>query len=149
MKALQTALLVLLIITVLTGCALRSELHVSEAASSAAVHDYNDLAGTYLFETREVDEPYRPKLVLNADGTFEFTVNLLTQMGNIDGTYSADGSTVLLTVETIDFDGFQGEHVKTITFDVSSDKNLMYRSTDSGDDQPIGMTNPYDLFKKI
>lgn len=107
------------------------------------------LAGKYVFHTEGVEDVYCPNLVLREDGTCRFNVNLLTNMGAINGTYSLDQGVLLaIEVENLSFDGFIGDDTKRVYFEVAADDALMYRGTDAGEDAVIGMTNPLDLFKK-
>ncbi len=100
--------------------------------------------GEYIHQDRTVEEQYWPTLQLDTDGSFTFTVNLLSSMGQITGQYSVQDQKVVLTVGKRDFDGFLGDDVKLIYFDVASEDSLLFRGTDTG--EPIGMTEEMDLF---
>ena len=88
----------------------------------------------------------QPTLVLEEDGSFTFTVNLLSSMGQITGQYTAQDQKVVLTVGKLDFQGFLGDDVKLIYFDVASEDSLLFRGTDT--EEPIGMTEELDLFTR-
>lgn len=106
-------------------------------------------AGKYIFHTEGVDDVYCPNLVLREDGTCRFNVNLLTNMGTINGTYAIEDDVLLtLKAENLSFEGFLGDDTKRVYFEVVSEDTLMYRGTDAGEDAVIGMTNPMDLFEK-
>ncbi|HIX65783.1 MAG TPA: hypothetical protein H9736_05985 [Candidatus Anaerotruncus excrementipullorum] len=102
--------------------------------------------GEYVHEDRTVEERYWPTLVLEEDGSFTFTVNLLSSMGQITGQYTAQDQKVVLTVGKLDFQGFLGDDVKLIYFDVASEDSLLFRGTDT--EEPIGMTEELDLFTR-
>lgn len=149
MKRLCAVLLFIILIGGFSACAPRTMTEGTEVSSAEQPADnQGTVVGAYTFEARGVEERHAPSLLLREDGTFCFTVNLLTDMGKIDGSYTTDEVSVTLTVEAVDFEGFQGDDVKTIRFDISSEEGLLYRGTDAGEDEPLGMTNPYDIFRK-
>ena len=115
-----------------------------EASESETPQALHAAPGEYVHEDRTVEERYWPVLELDEDGSFTFTVNLLSSMGHITGQYSAQDQKVVLTVGKLDFDGFLGDDVKLIYFDVASEDSLLFRGTDTG--EPIGMTEELDLF---
>lgn len=178
MKKLYRVLVLLGVILMIGGCTARSEPHQEEimdaassqnssqssqmeteqplpesepASSSEQTVDENAvlLAGKYVFHTEGVEDIYCPNLVLREDGTCRLNVNLLTNMGAINGTYTLEQG-ILLTIEVdnLSFEGFVGDDTKKVFFEVASEESLMYRGTDAGEDAVIGMTNPLDLFEK-
>lgn len=74
-------------------------------------------------------EEYRPTLVLNADGTFHLTENLLEGMGHYTGTYEESADALLCHVETCDFDdgtgGLAGSQLTEISFEKQADGSLV------------------------
>lgn len=121
----------------------------SSEQETEAEEDAQLPVGKYIFHAEGVDEVYCPNLVLREDGTCRFNVNLLTNMGTINGTYTMEDDVLLtLQADKLSFEGFLGDDTKRVYFEVVSEDALMYRGTDAGDDAVIGMTNPMDLFKK-
>ncbi len=126
-----------------------SSSEAGEPSSEEAETDFASLAGKYVFRTEGVEDTYCPNLVLREDGTCRFNVNLLTNMGALNGSYQVDkGLLITIDVDNLSFDGFTGDDTKRVYFEVAADDTLMYRGTDAGEDAVIGMTNPMDLFKK-
>lgn len=126
-----------------------SSSEAGEPSTEEAETDFASLAGKYVFHTEGVEDVYCPNLVLREDGTCRFNVNLLTNMGALNGSYQLDkGLLITIDVENLSFDGFIGDDTKRVYFEVAADDTLMYRGTDAGEDAVIGMTNPMDLFKK-
>ncbi|WP_195276766.1 hypothetical protein [Anaerotruncus rubiinfantis] len=123
----------------------------AQAESAVPQADLSAVAGKYVSEPEGVDEQYWPTLTLREDGTFLFRVNLFAGMGRIEGSYlfhEAD-KTITLQVESRNFEGgVMGETMNEFYFDVASDESLMYRGNDDPELEPIGVTNPYDLFKR-
>lgn len=120
-----------------------------KSSSEEAETDFASLDGKYVFHTEGVEDIYCPNLVLREDGTCRFNVNLLTNMGAINGSFQVDkGLLITIDVDNLSFDGFVGDDTKRVYFEVAAGDTLMYRGTDAGEDAVIGMTNPMDLFKK-
>ena len=108
---------------------------------------YEQLAGVYVYETKGVDRPYWPALELKENGSCNFTVNLLSSIGHIEGHYTVEDNSVLVTVDQVDFEGFAADDVESLRFDISAGNTLVYRGSIEDETQAVGMTNPYDLFK--
>lgn len=83
----------------------------------------------YYYSNEGFMDIYKPKLLLNPDGTFVFVENLYAGMGTYQGTYQIDDEQLLLTVTSIDFDGFKGDDVELITLTIN-DQNTLTLNTD-------------------
>ena len=165
MKKIQIMAAVLLILFVLSACSSRSENPAQAASvspeptgSSQAEPQPDDppeeelselpaVVGSYTFEVRGVEPQNYPALEIYADGTFRFTANLLNYLGHFEGGCKVDNMQVTLTVDTVDFEGFTADQVGEIYFEVATGNDLIYMGNDS-EEQAIGVTNPYDRFKR-
>ncbi len=159
-KYVANPMVILLVVglVLVMGCARRQApgsegTHVSSTSTSgekkaSAEVDYAALAGEYVFEIKEVDPVNYPTLILREDQTSTFRANLLTHMGNFQGTYALEGQKIRFFVEEKDFDGFACDQVQELRFDLSGGGGLLYRGSDQDEEQVIGMTSPYDLFKR-
>jgi len=120
-----------------------------EPSSAASQSDELDwLPGEYIAQDPDLEVQYRPVLTLAQNGTFVLTVNLFSAMGEITGTYTTNGVELQLQVETLNYEGFAGDDVREIKFDIVSDHSLMYRSNNSDQEQALGTMQPYDLLEK-
>lgn len=84
---------------------------------------------TYADYAGELNEEYRPYVVLNADGTFVLGENLYVGMGEYTGSYSQVNGVITLTVKSINFSGFAGDNLKIIEFSIESE-TVLYLQTD-------------------
>lgn len=148
-------LVVVLAVGLLYGCTARSTAtkggRTSQKETSTALReqvDYAALAGDYVFAAEGVDPRNYPTLSLREDQTCCFTVNLLTHMGHMEGSYTVQGSSLEIIVDEVDFDGFIGDDVRELRFDLGGEGIMLYRGSASDEEQVIGMTNPYDIFKR-
>lgn len=121
---------------------------VPPSSEPVPTYDFTTLAGKYVSQDLEIEAKFRPELTLREDGTFSFYINLLSAMGTATGTYEINGVEMVLSIQSVDFEGFSGDDATQFLFDIVSDHSLMFRGVDADAEQSIGSTQPYDLFEK-
>lgn len=94
-------------------------------AQSAFVGTFYDASGQYSPE-------YTPRITFFADGSFDFTVNLLEGMGNIYGGYTDTGGSVDCSVSSRNFSGFAGDTMTWFSFTVADGNTLVYNGEQVG-----------------
>ena len=165
MKKLKIVAAMLLVVLALSACSSRSEKPAQAASvppdpeSSSQSEPQPDeppedaffelpaVVGSYTFEVRGVEPQNFPTLEIYPDGKFRFTVNLLSYLGHFEGGCKVDDIHLTLTVDAVDFEGFAADQIQEIYFEVAAGNNLIYMGNNS-EEQAIGVTNPYDLFKR-
>ena len=83
----------------------------------------------YINENGLFEDPYKPTLELNNDGTFVLTENLYEGMGHYTGHYTKQDINLTLYVEEKDFNGFAGDNISTIEFEIMSKDVIQLMTT--------------------
>lgn len=124
----------------------REQASEQAAQQQQAPKEVVKIAGVYIGNHEDVQNEYQPKLVLNEDGSASFRANLLSAMGDATGDWQFEGGVVSFVIKEVSFNGFMGQDVEQMDFEVNEDGSLTLTHIIPA--TSIGITVEKDVFTK-
>ncbi|MCQ2530059.1 MAG: hypothetical protein MJ086_02230 [Lachnospiraceae bacterium] len=83
---------------------------------------------TWVLKDDELVNDYKPLISLDSAGYFSFKENLYSGMGHMYGAYTESDKTIECTVYSIDYVGYAGDDVYSLTFEKTSPTTLTLKT---------------------